>query len=130
MEEHHKAVIEEMKEKKQWMEDNGPIVIDLNNYFKYSGEIEETGNTTSGRPIPRKQIKPCKNKVRDFVKIFSRPDKHELRASIIYRHLRYPHLSIKQLSERHKCTTPTVKNALNLYYENKKLLKTNYRYFL
>jgi len=39
-ERHHVAV--QMEEEQQWKKDNGPRTIDLNNYFAYSGEIEES----------------------------------------------------------------------------------------
>ena len=37
---HHVAV--QMEEEQQWKKDNGPRTIDLNNYFAYSGEVEES----------------------------------------------------------------------------------------
>ena len=125
---HHVAV--QMEEEQQWTKDNGEITMDLNCYFKYSGETEEDTNFTLEDQAFKRAVLPTKYAVSRFVEKYTRPGASRLRANIIYRHLRYPHLTRKQLAHRLQCTVPSVKGALDLYFVHKKELKIKYKYYL
>tara|TARA_R110000737_G_C14201938_1_gene417499 strand:+ start:131 stop:490 length:360 start_codon:yes stop_codon:yes gene_type:complete len=119
-----------MEEEQQWEKDNGDITIDLNSYFKYSGETEKDVTFTSGDQSFKRPVLPTKYAISRFVEKYTRPGAAKLRANIIYRHLRYPQLTRKQLANRLQCTVPSVKGALDLYFIHKKELKIKYKYYL
>jgi len=125
---HHVAV--QMEEERQWQKDNGPIVKTADQLWKYSGETEETKRFTEGDTAFKRAMLPTRHAIRKFVENRTRPGSSRLRANIIYRHLRYPQLTRKQLAHRLQCTVPSVKGALDLYFIHKKELKIKYKYHL
>jgi hypothetical protein len=127
-ERHHVAV--QMEKEQQWQKDNGPIVKTADQLWKYSGEVEEDSRLILGAKAFKYPLLPTKYAVSKFVEKHTRPGAARLRANIIYRHLRYPQLTRKQLASRLQCTVPTVKGALDLYFTHKKELKIKYKYYL
>ena len=125
---HHVAI--QMEKEQQDKLDNGPIVKTADQLWKYSGETEEDRSFTSGDQAFKRAVLPTKYAVSKFVEKHTRPGAARLRANIIYRHLRYPQLTRKQLAHRLQCTVPSVKGALDLYFTHKKELKIKYKYYL
>jgi len=125
---HHVAI--QMEKEQQWQKDNGPIVKTADQLWKYSGETEEDSRNTIGVAAFKRPLLPTRYAVNAFVEKYTRRGAARLRTNIIYRHLRYPQLTRKQLATRLQCTVPSVKGALDLYFTHKKELKIKYKYYL
>ena len=125
---HHVAV--QMEKEQQWQKDNGPIVKTADQLWKYSGETEQDSKVTIGVAAFKRPLLPTRYAINEFVEKYTRRGASRLRTNIIYRHLRYPQLTRKQLATRLQCTVPSVKGALDLYFTHKKELKIKYKYYL
>lgn len=113
MKESTRAVINEMIELKQWTKDNGPIDFKLDNYFKYSGEVEKNFLTEA---VETKQLTKY-----EIYKLFNRNTTKRGRA--IYCHIVNPQMSITHMSKRLKIAKETIKNALSEYYTHMRINK-------
>ena len=125
---HHVAI--QMEEEQQWQKDNGPIVKTADQLWKYSGEVEESKVYTKGDRAFKRPLMPTKYAISKLVEKHTRLGASRLRANIIYRHLRYPQLTRKQLANRLQCTVPSVKGALDLYFTHRQELNIKYKYYL
>ena len=116
MKDHHRQVIDDMIEAKQWEIDNGPRTIDLDHYFKYSGEVEKETITL----IAEKAIDRIRMVVRDggIYTVLS-----EKRSRILAYWLDHPNKPMKEIGEILGCDYVTVSRTIKKYLDAFKDIK-------